>query len=276
MRIIKIRDANSAELLSNKRKLGDDIIVFFYAEWCGHCQSMKNDWLNFTKKAPKELNIAECESNHIKKLDYNPNVQGYPTIKYYRGDKEMEEFKDERTTDKLLDFVTKHLVKSPKKRDVPRTQDSPNLNNLITNVETDAGKDEPKEKNNNVLESGIMNKIRTQGKVLNEFLSKPIAVPSGRVERSKSSKRSSKRSSKHSSKRSKSSNKSNKRSSKRRSKRSKSSSRKTIKQPSSKKKTVKKDCPCEELENKQPKPRRGKGRKGRGRKGRGRKGRGKK
>ena len=68
MQIIKVNDDSSAKLFSKKKYSGDDIFVFFYAEWCGHCKSMKDDWKKFTKAAPKELNIGEIESNNIKTI----------------------------------------------------------------------------------------------------------------------------------------------------------------------------------------------------------------
>ena len=159
MRIIKVENDETAKLLSEKKDSGDDIIVFFYAEWCGHCKSMKDDWKKFTKTAPKELNIGEIESNNIKSLNFDPKVRGYPTIKYYRDNKEVEEFNDERTADKLMKFVTKHLSES--KNNKPQqnndklnlvadsnatsnatsnansinTHDTPNLDNLLQNID---------------------------------------------------------------------------------------------------------------------------------------------
>ena len=190
MQIIKVNDDSSAKLFSKKKDSGDDIIVFFYAEWCGHCKAMKDDWKKFIQKAPSNLNIAEIESEHIKKLKTDPKVRGFPTIKYYNKGNE-EEFNDERTADNLLKFVNKHLSQSSNKRptrlvskkptlkptlpivnnnaivnsNASLVENAPNLNDLIANVkEEDVVKMEP-----DVLNNDTMQKIKTHSQILNNI-----------------------------------------------------------------------------------------------------------
>lgn len=196
MQIIKVNDDSSAKLFSKKKDSGDDIIVFFYAEWCGHCKAMKDDWKKFIQKAPSNLNIAEIESEHIKKLETDPKVRGFPTIKYYNKGNE-EEFNDERTADNLLKFVNKHLSQSSNKRptrlvskkptlkptlkptppivnnndiivnsNATLVENAPNLNDLIANVkEEDVVNMEP-----GVLNNDTMQKIKNHSQILNNIL----------------------------------------------------------------------------------------------------------
>ena len=62
--------------------LKNNTIIFFYADWCGHCKTFMPTWKEFKNKInTKEYNIIEIESQNpftqkIKRL------RGYPSIFY--------------------------------------------------------------------------------------------------------------------------------------------------------------------------------------------------
>ena len=43
-------------------------MVLYYADWCGHCQTMKPEWQKVVNKMKNKnnVNVAEVESNHIR------------------------------------------------------------------------------------------------------------------------------------------------------------------------------------------------------------------
>ena len=111
---INVGSSGDALNLSNLLKNGD-WMVLYYAEWCGHCQTMKPEWNKVVKKLKKNnnnVNIAEIESNHIDKLVNKPTIQGFPTIKMYNNGKEVANFEDERVANKMENFAIHNSKKS--------------------------------------------------------------------------------------------------------------------------------------------------------------------
>ena len=117
---IEVLNSNMANQLSDLLKEGD-WIVLYYAEWCGHCQSMKPEWNKFKTIAPKKLNIAQIESSQIPALKEDPQIRGYPTIKMYNNNHLVGEFNQERTHEKMLDFV-KPFIKEEKPKSAKKTK----------------------------------------------------------------------------------------------------------------------------------------------------------
>ena len=80
-----------------------DVLVKYYAPWCGHCKALAPTWdaLAEDVKDIDDLVIAKFDAtaNEVAGLD----IRGYPTLKYYpkndksgldySGDREIEDFK---------------------------------------------------------------------------------------------------------------------------------------------------------------------------------------
>ena len=99
--------ANDAHKLSEMIKSGD-WMVLFYSEGCVHCDMMKPEWNKVYQKFPKNMNIAQVERDCIPELKFNPEIMGYPTIKMYNDSKEVAEFNEDRTYNKMMEFAEKH------------------------------------------------------------------------------------------------------------------------------------------------------------------------
>ena len=123
MKVYKIENDSSAKKFSKMLKKGE-WLVFYYADWCGHCNSMKDDWKYFVKNiVPGVLNIAEIENDNIKNLDYEPGVKGFPTIRHYSDNKPVKDFEDERTSENLTKFAKKIISEYEKKKERNNRQD---------------------------------------------------------------------------------------------------------------------------------------------------------
>ena len=84
--IKKIEEYNNT--YTNKQGLH---LYKLYANWCGPCLNMKNDWEKFIKNNKtllKDINVVEIESEHLK-LIRNKNIQvsGFPSILLFNGNK---------------------------------------------------------------------------------------------------------------------------------------------------------------------------------------------
>jgi thiol-disulfide isomerase/thioredoxin len=113
---IKVVSSTDAVNLSNLLKNGD-WMVLYYANWCGHCTTMKPEWQKVVDNIKKSnvVNIADVESSHISDLTHKPNVNGFPSIKMYNSGNEIANFDDERIADKIEDFAISNSNKSENK-----------------------------------------------------------------------------------------------------------------------------------------------------------------
>jgi len=79
-----------------------DVLVKYYAPWCGHCKSLAPIWADLAKDVEgiDDLVIAKFDAtaNEVKGLE----IRGYPTLKFYpKGDKAGMDYNGDR---KLEDF----------------------------------------------------------------------------------------------------------------------------------------------------------------------------
>jgi thiol-disulfide isomerase/thioredoxin len=93
-----------------KKMMNKGAVVKFYATWCGHCQSMKEEWDKFVQKTSGSVNIIDVESEHSDKfLKIFPKLsdaaQGFPTIIFSKDGELVRTFDGERVADKFIQFA---------------------------------------------------------------------------------------------------------------------------------------------------------------------------
>lgn len=98
------KDSSTHNDFKNKMKDGN-IIVLYYANWCGYCQMMKPEWDKFKSQCNSKYNVAEVESEYLDQTGFNDEVEGFPTIKYYDAKRNMIKFEGDRTADSFLKFM---------------------------------------------------------------------------------------------------------------------------------------------------------------------------
>jgi len=84
---------------------GKNILVMFYAPWCGHCKNLYPVWDNLADKfASSGLKVGKMDStmNEIKGMD---NVNSFPTIRLYKKDGTQSEYNGERTVEGITKFI---------------------------------------------------------------------------------------------------------------------------------------------------------------------------
>jgi len=94
---------NFEEVARNPTK---DVLVEFYAPWCGHCKQLTPIWDKLGEK------YAEHESIVVAKMDSTANeiedvkVQGFPTIKLFQKEtNKVIDYNGERTLEGLVKFL---------------------------------------------------------------------------------------------------------------------------------------------------------------------------
>ena len=103
---LKVLTDSDASKLSELINDGD-WMVLYYAEWCGHCKTMKPEWDKVVQKLKESgnVNVADVKSDVIPKLEHKPDIEGFPTIKMYNNGKSVAKFQDERSADNLVKFA---------------------------------------------------------------------------------------------------------------------------------------------------------------------------
>jgi len=85
-----------------------DVLVEFYAPWCGHCKRLVPDYekLAISLDGEEAVVIAKVDADSQKELGTRFGVSGYPTLKWFpRGTKEGETYNGGRTPKDFLDFI---------------------------------------------------------------------------------------------------------------------------------------------------------------------------
>lgn len=78
----------------------NDGFVKFYAPWCGHCKKLEPIWNELAEKS----SVTIAKYNVVENDHPDIQVQGFPTLRYYRDGKPIE-YTGERTLEALLEFT---------------------------------------------------------------------------------------------------------------------------------------------------------------------------
>ena len=89
-------------------------VVLFYANWCGHCQQFKSEYVKFADMS-QFVNVYAVDSDAQQGLlkaqkaaPHSPvKIQGFPTIWMYKGGSPHHEYTGERTVGALVADVAK-------------------------------------------------------------------------------------------------------------------------------------------------------------------------
>ncbi|XP_026217553.1 protein disulfide-isomerase A4 [Anabas testudineus] len=99
-----------------------DVLIEFYAPWCGHCKKLEPDYLALGKKykGEKNLVIAKMDTTANDVPNENYKVEGFPTIYFAPSNSKQSPVKFEggdRTVEGLSKFLEKHATKLSQERD---------------------------------------------------------------------------------------------------------------------------------------------------------------
>ena len=81
-------------------------LLFFYADWCGHCTKFKPTWKALeSENLGVSLEKVNCtDTKNTPELAKKYNVGGFPTIIYVHGDTH-EEYSGDRSKESIISFI---------------------------------------------------------------------------------------------------------------------------------------------------------------------------
>jgi len=99
-----------------------NLLVEFYAPWCGHCKSLAPEWKiageTFTEN--DDIKIIAIDATQAPKLSNDYAIKGFPTIKFFpKGSVDPEDYNGGRSADEIVQWVNDKIGTSRKLKTVP-------------------------------------------------------------------------------------------------------------------------------------------------------------
>ncbi|KAF7144396.1 hypothetical protein RHSIM_Rhsim05G0133600 [Rhododendron simsii] len=106
--VVVLTPDNFDELVLDETK---DVLVEFYAPWCGHCKSLAPTYEKVASafKLEEDVIVANLDADQHKDLAEKYGVSGFPTLKFFpKGNKAAEDYDGGQDLDDFVNFINEN------------------------------------------------------------------------------------------------------------------------------------------------------------------------
>ncbi|KAH6820115.1 thioredoxin family protein [Perilla frutescens var. hirtella] len=103
--VVVLTPENFDQIVLDEKK---DVLVEFYAPWCGHCKNLAPTYEKFATafKQDEDVVIANVDADKYKDIAEKYGVSGFPTLKFFpKNNKAGEEYDGGRDLDDFVSFI---------------------------------------------------------------------------------------------------------------------------------------------------------------------------
>ncbi|KAG2230610.1 thioredoxin-like protein [Thamnidium elegans] len=106
--VVTLNSKNFHDIVLNPKK---NVLVEFYASWCGHCKTLAPIYEKVAQAFANEENcvVAKIDADQEKDIGAEFDISGFPTLKFFgAGESEPVAYEGGRTEQAFVDYLNKH------------------------------------------------------------------------------------------------------------------------------------------------------------------------